>query len=106
MTFESLLKDYCDIKVPIETQNSFGEIENTYSANYVNIACRVVPNSQPPTLNNIAIYQEYDYVFYFKPEQIVSSGYQLLFESNNYDVVKADLDSSKHHLKVLTKRVK
>lgn len=105
MSFENLLIQTCDIQSKTLSNSNYEQTE-TWANESTNIPCRKNSNNSPKINDgNIRINTDDD-LFFFKKDAVISRGKRIVFDGENYDVIKVNklYDAKElHHLEVIAR---
>jgi len=105
MSYESLLILTATIKSKTETQSNSGAKTFAWANKATNVKTRKVRNLQPKIYDELAKTYIDDYKFYFLlGTNLTVSDKIVLSDSNEYEILSVDNDSSNHHVKVYAKK--
>jgi len=97
MGFSALLKQTAVVQRHTLTQNSLGEKVKSWAVVYASMPVRVQPKSYSEKQNLGADYVLAPYTIFAENEYAILDNDRIVVGSVNYEVIKAQKDSSEHH---------
>lgn len=102
MSFESLLIHTCDIQTKSLNQSGYEKVE-AWANSATDVPCRKDSDNSARIEDTQIRINTDDDIFFFKPDVTIARGNRIVFNGENYDVIKVnELYDAKalHHLEV------
>ena len=105
MSFEKLLKDTCIIEERTRVQSGLGEVTFTWATKAASVLTRRDKNTKERIIDGDYQVTLEDFIFFFLGSVEITKEDRIVFNSENYQVLVAEKDSSNHHWEVVARRI-
>jgi hypothetical protein len=100
MSFEALLTEKCTIQSKTSAQGQSGQVVFNWTDKATDVKTRMVAQKTPQVFGDLGNYTIASYKFYFLATTNISAADKIILDGEQYEVVIASKDSSKHHIEV------